>query len=58
MRMRRKTHLEERLAACEETGKLRIIWCEDRNFLESVKVKELFDFEKMENVKIIYKRLL
>ncbi|MBQ8622897.1 MAG: tRNA (guanosine(46)-N7)-methyltransferase TrmB [Oscillospiraceae bacterium] len=47
MRMRRKTHLEERLAACEETGKLKIIWCEDRNFEEAVKVKELFDFEKM-----------
>lgn len=47
MRMRRKTHLEERLAACEATGMLRIIWCEERNFEESVKVKELFDFEKM-----------
>lgn len=47
MRMRRKTHLEERLAACEATGKLKMIWCEDRNFLESIKVKELFDFEEM-----------
>ncbi len=47
MRMRRKTHLEERLAVCEATGKLKIIWCEDRNFLESVKVKEFFDFEKV-----------
>ena len=47
MRMRRKTHLEERLAACEETGKLKIIWCEERNFEEAIKEKELFDFEKM-----------
>ena len=47
MRMRRKTHLEERLAACAETGKLKIIWCEERNFEEAIKEKELFDFEKM-----------
>lgn len=47
MRMRRKKNLEERLAVCEAAGKLKIIWCEERNFEESIKTKELFDFEKM-----------
>ncbi len=47
MRMRRKKNLDERLAVCEASGKLKIIWCEERNFQESVKDKELFDFEKM-----------
>jgi len=47
MRMRRKKNLEERLAVCEAAGKLKIIWCEERNFEESVKTKELFNFEEM-----------
>ena len=47
MRMRRKKNLEERLAVCEAAGKLKIIWCEERNFEESIKTKDLFDFEAM-----------
>ncbi len=47
MRMRRKKNLDDRLAVCEASGKLKIIWCEERNFLESIKDKELFDFREM-----------
>lgn len=47
MRMRRKKNLDERLALCEASGVLKIIWCEERNFEESVKDKNLFDFNEM-----------
>ena len=47
MRMRRKAHLEERLAAAKSTGRLIILNCEDRNFVTSVKEKEYLDFEKI-----------
>lgn len=47
MRMRRKKNLDERLAVCEASGKLKIIRCEERNFLESVKDKEYFNFCEM-----------
>ncbi len=47
MRMRRKKNLDDRLAVCEAAGKLKIIWCEERNFLESVKDKEYFSFSEM-----------
>lgn len=47
MRMRRKKNLDERLATCESTGILKIIWCEERNFEESIKDKQYFDFGEM-----------
>ncbi len=47
MRMRRKKNLDERLAVCEASGKLKIIWCEERNFLESIKQKELLSFKEL-----------
>ncbi len=47
MRMRRKKNLDDRLAVCEAAGKLKIVWCEERNFLESVKDKELLSFEEI-----------
>lgn len=47
MRMKRKKHLEERLAVCEATGKLKMMWCEERNFEESVKEKELLSFKEL-----------
>lgn len=45
--MRRKAHLEERLAACEATGRLLILNCEDRHFQRAVEKKEYLDFEKL-----------
>lgn len=47
MRMRRKANLEQRLAACVETGKLLILNCEDRNFQTSVVEKEYIDLKKL-----------
>lgn len=47
MRMRRKTNLEGRLAACVESGRLIILNCEDRNFKTSVAQKEYLDLHKL-----------
>lgn len=45
MRMRRKANLDERLAACRQTGRLIILNCEDRNFQTSVIEKEYLDIK-------------
>lgn len=45
MRMRRKARLDERLAACEASGKLLILNVDDRHFQRAVVEKEYLDFE-------------
>ena len=45
--MRRKARLEERLAACEATGRLLILNVQDRHFGRAVVEKEYLDFEKL-----------
>lgn len=45
--MRKKARLEERLAACAETGRLLILNCEDRHFQRAVEKKEYLDFEAL-----------
>lgn len=47
MRMRRKTNLESRLAACAGDGRLIILNCEDRNFKTSVAEKEYLDLREL-----------
>lgn len=47
MRMRKKAHLESRLERCEQSGRLLILNCDDRNFLTSVEKKEYLDFESI-----------
>ena len=43
--MRRKARLDERLAACEASGKLLILNVDDRHFQRAVVEKEYLDFE-------------
>ena len=45
MRMRRKARLDERLAACEASGKLLILNVDDRHFQRAVVEKEYLDFK-------------
>ncbi len=45
--MRRKARLDERIAACEASGRLLILNCEDRHFQRAVEEKEYLDFEKL-----------
>ena len=45
MRMRRKANLDARLKGCQDTGRLIVLDCEDRNFVTSIEKKEYLELE-------------